>query len=206
METKTMRLEDIIPAEYNPRVTLTETDFEYKALKASIDEFGLVVPLIVNEKTGNLVSGHQRLNVLIMSGIEETEVVTVDLEEEKEKALCIAMNKVGGQWDYGLLADIMEELRNSEVDTTVTGFSGNEIAELLGELNDEMVDLPEIESVGKKEDTDDGVPCIVGEYKFRIPDSLYKNMMADVREKVGFSKEMVESELRRRLFGCLSEK
>lgn len=206
METKTMRLEDIIPAEYNPRVTLTETDFEYKALKASIDEFGLVVPLIVNEKTGNLVSGHQRLNVLIKSGIEETEVVTVDLEEEKEKALCIAMNKIGGQWDYGLLADIMEELRNSEVDTTVTGFSGNEIAELLGELNDEMVDLPEIESVGKKEDTDDGVPCIVGEYKFRIPDTQYKDMMADVREKVGFSKEMVESELRRRLFGCLSEK
>ena len=206
METKTMRLEDIIPAEYNPRVTLTETDFEYKALKASIDEFGLVVPLIVNEKTGNLVSGHQRLNVLIKSGIEETEVVTVDLEEEKEKALCIAMNKIGGQWDYGLLADIMEELRNSEVDTTVTGFSGNEISELLGELNDEIVDLPEIESVGKKEDTDDGIPCIVGEYKFRIPDTQYKNMMADVREKVGFSKEMVESELRRRLFGCLSEK
>ena len=206
METKTIKLKDIIPAEYNPRVTLTETDFEYKALKASIDEFGLVVPLIVNEKTGNLVSGHQRLNVLIKSGIEETEVVTVDLEEEKEKALCIAMNKIGGQWDYGLLADIMEELRNSEVDTTVTGFSGNEIAELLGELNDEMVDLPEIESVGKKEDTDDGVPCIVGEYKFRIPYALYKNMMADVREKVGFSKEMVESELRRRLFGCLSEK
>lgn len=206
METKTMRLEDIIPAEYNPRVMLTETDFEYKALKASIDEFGLVVPLIVNEKTGNLVSGHQRLNVLIKSGIEETEVVTVDLEEEKEKALCIAMNKIGGQWDYGLLADIMEELRNSEVDTTVTGFSGNEIAELLGELQEEADNMPDIESVGKKEDMEDGVPCVIGEYKFRIPDLSYKDMMADVREKVGFSKEMVESELKRRLFGCLSEK
>lgn len=206
METKTMRLEDIIPAEYNPRVMLTETDFEYKALKASIDEFGLVVPLIVNEKTGNLVSGHQRLNVLIKSGIEETEVVTVDLEEEKEKALCIAMNKIGGQWDYGLLADIMEELRNSEVDTTVTGFSGNEIAELLGELQEEANNMPDIESVGKKEDMEDGVPCVIGEYKFRIPDLSYKDMMADVREKVGFSKEMVESELKRRLFGCLSEK
>lgn len=206
METKTMRLEDIIPAEYNPRVMLTETDFEYKALKASIDEFGLVVPLIVNEKTGNLVSGHQRLNVLIKSGIEETEVVTVDLEEEKEKALCIAMNKIGGQWDYGLLADIMEELRNSEVDITVTGFSGNEIAELLGELQEEADNMPDIESVGKKEDMEDGVPCVIGEYKFRIPDLSYKDMMADVREKVGFSKEMVESELKRRLFGCLSEK
>ena len=49
MESKVMRLEDIKPAEYNPRVRLTEVDHEYKALKASIDEFGLVVPL----KTGH---------------------------------------------------------------------------------------------------------------------------------------------------------
>lgn len=205
MECKIMRLADIVPAEYNPRVTLTEADFEYKALKASIDEFGLVVPLVVNERTGTLVSGHQRLNVMLKNGVEETEVVVVDMEPEKEKALCIAMNKVGGQWDYGLLADIMEELRNSEIDTTATGFSSNEIAELLGELQEEAWDIPEVDGVGKKEDTEDGVPCIVGEYKFRIPDGPYKDMMADIREKVGFSKEMVEGELQRRLFKCLSE-
>ena len=115
------------------------------------------------------------------------------------------MNKVGGQWDYGLLADIMEELRNSEIDTTVTGFSGNEIAELLGELREAAEDMPEVKGVAKKEDTEEGVPCIVGEYKFRIPDAPYKDMMADIREKVGFSKEMVEGELQRRLFKCLSE-
>lgn len=205
MECKVMQLADIVPAEYNPRVTLTEADFEYKALKASIDEFGLVVPLVVNERTGTLVSGHQRLNVMLKNGVEETEVVVVDMEPEKEKALCIAMNKVGGQWDYGLLADIMEELRNSEIDTTATGFSSNEIAELLGELQEEARDIPEVDGVGKKEDTEDGVPCIVGEYKFRIPDGPYKDMMADIREKVGFSKEMVEGELQRRLFKCLSE-
>ena len=205
MECKVMRLADIVPAEYNPRVTLTEADFEYKALKASIDEFGLVVPLVVNERTGILVSGHQRLNVMLKNGVEETEVVVVDMEPEKEKALCIAMNKVGGQWDYGMLADIMEELRNSEIDTTATGFSSNEIAELLGELQEAAEDMPEVDSVGKKEDTEDGVPCIVGEYKFRIPDTPYKDMMADIREKVGFSKEMVEGELKRRLFKCLSE-
>lgn len=205
MECKVMRLADIVPAEYNPRVTLTEADFEYKALKASIDEFGLVVPLVVNERTGTLVSGHQRLNVMLKNGIEETEVVVVDMEPEKEKALCIAMNKVGGQWDYGLLADIMEELRNSEIDTMATGFSSDEIAELLGELQEAAGDMPEVDSVDKKEDTEDGVPCIVGEYKFRIPDGPYKDMMADIREKVGFSKEMVEGELQRRLFKCLSE-
>lgn len=203
MESKVMRLEDIKPAEYNPRVRLTEVDHEYKALKASIDEFGLVVPLIVNERTGTLVSGHQRLNVMLAEGVEETEVVIVDMEPEREKALCIALNKISGQWDYGALADILEELRDSPVDILATGFSDDEIADLLGELQEEIGggEAPDVESVGKKEDTKEGVPCIVGEYTFRIPNGRYKDMMADVREKVGFSKEKVEAELKRRLFG-----
>ena len=203
MESKVMRLEDIKPAEYNPRVRLTEVDHEYKALKASIDEFGLVVPLIVNERTGTLVSGHQRLNVMLAEGVEETEVVIVDMEPEREKALCIALNKISGQWDYGALADILEELRDSPVDILATGFSDDEIADLLGELQEEIGggEAPDVESVGKKEDTKEGVHCIVGEYTFRIPNGPYKDMMADVREKVGFSKEKVEAELKRRLFG-----
>lgn len=203
MESKVMRLADIKPAEYNPRVRLTEVDHEYKALKASIDEFGLVVPLIVNERTGTLVSGHQRLNVMLSEGVEETEVVIVDMEPEREKALCIALNKISGQWDYGALADILEELRDSPVDILATGFSDDEIADLLGELQEEIGggEAPDVESVGKKEDTKEGVPCIVGEYTFRIPNGPYKDMMADVREKVGFSKEKVEAELKRRLFG-----
>lgn len=203
MESKVMRLEDIKPAEYNPRVRLTEVDHEYKALKASIDEFGLVVPLIVNERTGTLVSGHQRLNVMLAEGVEETEVVIVDMEPEREKALRIALNKISGQWDYGALADILEELRDSPVDILATGFSDDEIADLLGELQEEIGggEAPDVESVGKKEDTKEGVPCIVGEYTFRIPNGPYKDMMADVREKVGFSKEKVEAELKRRLFG-----
>ena len=203
MESKVMRLADIKPAEYNPRVRLTEVDHEYKALKASIDEFGLVVPLIVNERTGTLVSGHQRLNIMLSEGVEETEVVIVDMEPEREKALCIALNKISGQWDYGALADILEELRDSPVDILATGFSDDEIADLLGELQEEIGgrETPDVESVGKKEDTKEGVPCIVGEYTFRIPNGPYKDMMADVREKVGFSKEKVEAELKRRLFG-----
>ena len=83
----------------------------------------------------------------------------------------------------------------------MTGFSDNEIAELLGELEEGVGDVPEVDGVPKKDDDKEGTPCIVGEYKFRIPDGQFKDMMADIREKVGFSKEMVEGELKRRLFG-----
>ena len=44
METRVIKLADIKPAPYNPRVQLTEKDQEYKALDASIAESGLVLP------------------------------------------------------------------------------------------------------------------------------------------------------------------
>ena len=87
------------------------------------------------------------------------------------------------------------------IDTTTTGFSDHDIAELLGELDAAAEDIPDVEGVAKKDDDTEGIPCIVGEYKFRIPDGPYKDMMADIREKVGFSKEMVEGEMKRRLMG-----
>lgn len=206
METKVMRLSEIKPAEYNPRVKLSEKDFEYKALRESITQFGLVVPLIVNERTGNLVGGHQRLNVLLEQGVEETEVVVIDVDEAREKAICVAMNKISGQWDYGKLADLLEELRDSaDVDTLVTGFSDNEIGDLLGELDGfpdpDPMDTPEIEKTERKDNTrDGGTPCRIGEYEFKIPNGQFEDMMADIREKVGFSREQVNKELERRIF------
>lgn len=196
MKTKTMKLADITPADYNPRVKLTQTDFQYKALKASIDEFGLVVPLIVNERTGTLVSGHQRLNVMLASGVEETEVVIVDFPPEKEKALCIAMNKVEGEWDYGKLADIIEELQDAGVNTLVTGFSNSEIKDLLGELEEEIEDEPDSNTEDEQED---GVTILIGEYKFQMDSKQYEDMIARVRLKVGFASAAVTKELKRRL-------
>jgi len=79
-----MKLKDIRPAAYNPRVTLKPGDAEYEALKNSLERFGVAEPLIVNETTGNLVSGHQRLNVLKASGAQEVEVVLVEMDGEQE--------------------------------------------------------------------------------------------------------------------------
>ncbi len=197
MKSKRMKLSDIKPAEYNPRITLTEKDYQYKALKASIDEFGLVTPLILNERTGTLISGHQRLNVMLANGVEETEVVIVDFPVEKEKALCIAMNKVEGEWDYGKLSELIEELQQSDVDTIVTGFSNSEIRELLGELEAETEDEYE---ASPYDDIDDDVIILIGEFKFTISKNLYEDIIAGIREKVGFAKVAVTNELRRRLF------
>lgn len=130
METATMKISEITPAAYNPRVNLKPGDEQYEALKNSLERFGVAAPLIVNKSTGTLISGHQRLNVLKANGVEEVEVVLVELDEEKERLLNIALNKIEGDWDYGKLEALFNEI--SPDDIKFTGFSENEIENLFG--------------------------------------------------------------------------
>ena len=82
MKTAVMKLKDIRPAAYNPRVTLKPGDKDYEALKNSLERFGVAEPLIVNEHTGNLVAGHKRSNVLKARGATEVGGVLVSLAED----------------------------------------------------------------------------------------------------------------------------
>lgn len=138
METKIVKLSEIKPAPYNPRVELTAKDQEYKALDASIEEHGLVLPLIVNLRDNCLIGGHQRLSVLLAEGEIETNAVVVDMDEAQAKALCIALNKLDGDWDYGKLAELLQDLIEEQENLASTGFTQKDIDELLGELYYDM--------------------------------------------------------------------
>jgi len=110
---------DLIPAEYNPRKALKAGDAEYEKLKRSLEQFGYVEPVIWNKTTGKVVGGHQRLTVLMDMGITEAECVVVELSEEKEKALNIALNKISGEWDKDKLALLLGDLQASDFDVSL---------------------------------------------------------------------------------------
>jgi len=110
MEIIKKRIADMERAEYNPRVELMPGDDEYEKLKRNIDRFGVVVPVIWNKRTNRVVSGHQRLTVLMNEGVTETDVSVVDLDETAEKQLNIAMNKVTGEWDEVKLKELLDSL------------------------------------------------------------------------------------------------
>ena len=200
METRIVKLADIKPAPYNPRVQLTEKDQEYKALDASIAESGLVLPLIVNLRDNCLIGGHQRLSVLLAVGETETNAVVVDLDETQAKALCIALNKLDGEWDYGQLAEILQELIAEGENLIATGFTDREIDDLLGEIGAELEEDGDPDNPEKEDDTSDGIKCLVGDYRFTLTEAEFEDLMADVREKVGFTQALVCEELKRRLF------
>lgn len=125
-------VEKLNPAPYNPRKALRPGEPEYEKLARSIEEFGFVEPLVWNRRSGNLVGGHQRLRVLKAKGFREVEVSVVDLDPQKEKALNVALNKIGeGNWDEEALKEVLASLREEGYDASLTGYDDAAIDEML---------------------------------------------------------------------------
>ena len=137
IETRIVPIKDINKAPYNPRVTLKPGDSQYESLKKSISKFGLVEPPVWNKKTGTLIGGHQRINVLLDLGHTEAQVTVVDICLTQEKALNLALNKIQGAWDFDKLATILDDIIDEpDIDLETTGFDFDEAKDLIAEYLD----------------------------------------------------------------------
>ena len=134
-----MKTEKLLPADYNPRKDLKPGDAEYEKLKRSIEQFGYVEPVIWNKTTGRVVGGHQRLKVLIDMGINEVDCVIIEMDENKEKALNVALNKISGEWDKDKLALLITDLQAEDFDVSLTGFDAAEIDDLFKDTIEDKV-------------------------------------------------------------------
>lgn len=144
MKIEKIKIEKLKPAEYNPRKDLKPEDEEYQKIKKSITEFGYVAPIIVNSNM-TVIGGHQRLKILKELGYIDVECVIVDLDPNKEKALNIALNKISGDWDNDKLEELLSELKQTDIDMDVTGFSFDEVENILKETLGSKEDEFEVE-------------------------------------------------------------
>ena len=144
MEIKELPLKELKPAAYNPRKKLKKGDKEYEKIKQSLLKFGYVDPIIVNEDL-TVIGGHQRLTVLKDLDYETAKCVIVKLSKEDEKALNIALNKITGQWDDALLADLLLDLQESDFNLDLTGFEPPEIDNILSNVHDKELSEDEFD-------------------------------------------------------------
>lgn len=139
-------IEKINPAAYHPRVDLQPGDPEYEQLRESIEAFGYIDPIVWNERTGNMVGGHQRYKILRARGDTEIFVSVVDLDDQQERLLNLAMNKVQGRWDEEALARLLQDLQDGGGVLKLSGFDEAEIADLIAGLpQDFEVEEPVVE-------------------------------------------------------------
>lgn len=97
--------EQIQNADYNPRII---DDSAKKKLKENLKKHGLISTIVWNKRTGNLVSGHQRLQALDSLEHDKNyslDVAVVNVDEREEKILNVQMNNpsMQGDWDIDML-------------------------------------------------------------------------------------------------------
>ena len=137
MNLQRIAMDKLKPAKYNPRKDLKPGDPAYEKIKRSLNDFGYVDPVIWNEFTGNIISGHQRQKILLAQGATEIDCVVVHIENpQDEKAMNIALNKAVGEWEPVALADLLSELQTSGYDLDATGFDAAEINDLFSQVHD----------------------------------------------------------------------
>ncbi len=106
--SKTVKLDTLSPAKYNPR---RMNDRQRGDLKDSLDRFDLVDPLIINTN-GTIIGGHQRYKMLSEQGALEVDVRVPERELTlaEEKELNLRLNKNQGEFDMSLLTGFDPEM------------------------------------------------------------------------------------------------
>ena len=151
-ETLILKRSEITPADYNPR---TISDDARKKLKKNIKENGIIGGMVWNKQTGNLVSGHQKLNIADeVNGYEKgndyeikVEVIDVDLKKEKELNIWFNSKAVQGEMDYRKLAQIYPD-----IDAELAGLDDVDVSMIEIELpSDVEISIPTFESQESKQ-------------------------------------------------------
>lgn len=142
------KVSDLKPAPYNARQSSKEQE---KQLKASLEKFGVVEPIIFNKQTGYVVGGHFRLRELTKLGYKEIDCVVVDLNEDDEKELNIRLNANTGSWDFDRLANEWDAVQLNEWGLDIPDYE-NTIDKQLNDLSDKIKSEFRIEIICKDEE------------------------------------------------------
>ena len=130
------QVNDLIPYARNAR---THSDDQVARIASSIKEFGFTNPILIDGDNG-IIAGHGRLMAAKKLGMREVPTIELSgMSDAQKRAYILADNKLAldAGWDEELLRLEFEELRVGAIDLELTGFSLDEIDEILG---NEIVD------------------------------------------------------------------
>ena len=129
---------DLLEWDKNPRFNDGAVDQDAESIK----QFGFATPIVARKEDKRIISGHTRLKAAKSLGLTEVPVRLLDVTEQQADALALADNRLGeiAAWDDGLLAEILEDLKDNEFDIDTLGFSQQELDQLIGEWEDPFYD------------------------------------------------------------------
>jgi ParB-like chromosome segregation protein Spo0J len=152
---------------------------QYEKLKASIKKFGFLEPILVRGIPGTpdyeIISGHHRAKAATELGMNSVPCVFTDASDEDALALMVGMNRIRGELDLAIVAEGFLDLTQngwSIDDLTVTGFSTQEVEDLLASTRigtDDILDQP---VATPEEDGEEAPSAFVLEIEFGNKDDM----------------------------------
>jgi DNA modification methylase len=133
-DTTLLPIETLVPFNRNAR---THSKKQVKQIAASIEKFGFVNPVLVDENR-TILAGHGRVEAAKLLSWKEVPTLRIDhLSEADKRAYVIADNRLAEKagWDKELLAIELQALIDLDFDATVTGFEIPEIDLIVGEFS-----------------------------------------------------------------------
>lgn len=171
LEVTYRKVEDLIPYARNAR---THSDEQVARIAASIKEFGWTNPIIIDGENG-IVAGHGRTLAARKLGLTEVPCIELkNLTETQKRAYILADNRLAldAGWDNEMLALELGDLKAAGVDLELTGFSDEELDELLATPtesangNEDEAPEPQEDPVSKRGDV-----WILGAHRVMCGDS-----------------------------------
>lgn len=174
---------EVRPYDKNPRKNADAVKF----VKASIEQFGFKVPIIVDSNRV-IVCGHTRLLAAKSLGMSEVPCIMADdLTDDQIRAFRLADNKVGefAEWDMDLLGDELGAIAEAcDIDMGEFGFDLSGDDEEMEVVEDDVPE--EVEPICQKGDI-----WILGEHRLMCGDSTdkenIKKLMGGNRADITFS-------------------
>lgn len=190
---KLVKVEELIPHQKNPN---THPQNQIKILAQNIRYHGWRHPIVVSKLSGYIVAGHGRLEAAKELGVS---IVPVEYQnfasEDNELAVLVGDNRLAelSSLDLNGLQDIIDGFKASDFDTILAGFEPTDLDALLGEQKPDFGDEKE------KELSQSEVTIQAGNYRFRMSQEDFGIWIDKLKQEVGFDKEAVVAEIRRRL-------
>lgn len=191
---KLIKIEDILP---NPKNPNTHPAAQIKILSENIRYHGWRHPITISKLSGFIVAGHGRLEAAKELGVSIVPVEYQDFaSEDHELAVLVGDNRLAelSALDLNSLSDIMEQIKSSDLGAVLAGFEEGDLEALLnGNQNQNFDDEDE------KELSESEITIQAGNYRFRLSQDEFGKWIDELKQKVGFDKESVVAELKRRL-------
>lgn len=190
---KLVKVDELIPHPKNPN---THPQNQTKILAQNIRYHGWRHPIVVSKLSGYIVAGHGRLEAAKELGVSIVPVEFQDFSsEDNELAVLVGDNRLAelSSLDLNGLQDIVDGFKETSFDTILAGFESTDLDALLGEKT------PDFEDETENELAQSEVTIQAGNYRFRISQEDFGVWIDRLKQEVGFDKESVIAELRRRL-------